>query len=251
MRLGRKAYCPLMVGSAMVLDSGDGPELCLGPIALTLPPDCTGPPVDGWTWPEKGTRRTGSVAWGDFFVVGTWDGERLTFEKVVTEEQASASLPPTEVVPDLGTPCPEPAGGWGAVDARRSTSDDQQQVLQLAGTLPGYVELWVDDRGSSSQDPSTTVVDVEVTHDVAGAERRIRTVWGGPLCVFLGARTQQEVRRVQRHITGEPGVVSSGSSRGVLTVELVWDDGTRRRGYDTRYGVGLVTVTSALHQYQG
>ncbi len=82
------------------------------------------------------------------------------------------------------------------------------------------------------------MVDVQVTQDVAGAERRLRGVWGGPLCVSLGTPTQQEVRGIQRQVSDEPGVLPSSSRLGVLTVELVLDDrGVPRRSYPVRPGL--------------
>jgi len=217
----------------MVLDSGSGPEVCLGAILLSQPPQCEGPPIRGWRWPEHGTTRAGDVTYGSFFVVGTWDGRRLTFDKLATKEQAAASLPP-EPSPVLTTPCTEPADGWPVPDLHRTTSKDQQQVMDLAGTLPDLVELWVDDGGGPDQDPRTTVVNVQVTGDLAAAERRLRTVWGGPLCVSHGPHTKAELTRVRKELSDEPGLVSSSTLQGVLTLELVYDDGTRQRGYDER-----------------
>ena len=241
---------PLLVGSGMVLDDGSGPELCLGAILLSQPPQCQGPPISGWTWPESGTTRVADVTYGSFFVVGTWDGRRLTFDKLVTREQAAASLPP-EPAPDLSTPCTQPPDGWPVPDLRRSTSEDQQKVMDLAGALPDLVELWVDHGGDPDQDPRTTVVDVEVTGDLGAAERRLRTVWGGPLCLSHGPHTKTELARVRQELSGEPGSVSSSTFRGVLTLELVHDDGTRQRGYDERFGAGLVRVESVMKPYVG
>ncbi|MET1004252.1 MAG: hypothetical protein ABWX96_01820, partial [Propionibacteriaceae bacterium] len=41
----------LLALRATVIDSGSGPELCVGPIQLSSPPGCTGIPLVGWTWP--------------------------------------------------------------------------------------------------------------------------------------------------------------------------------------------------------
>ena len=45
--------------------------------------------------------------------------------------------------------------------------------------------------------------------------------------------------------------MSSSSRLRVLTLELVYDDGTRQRSYDERFGTGLIKVRSAMHSYRG
>jgi hypothetical protein len=54
-----------------VIDSGDGPELCVGGVATSLPPQCSGPvaaglDMEGWSQELNGVR------WGDRSVVVTW-----------------------------------------------------------------------------------------------------------------------------------------------------------------------------------
>ena len=54
-----------------LIDSGDGPKLCSGSVADSLPPQCGGPIVDGldmtgWTEEARGVR------WGERTVVVTW-----------------------------------------------------------------------------------------------------------------------------------------------------------------------------------
>jgi len=53
------------------------PELCLGPIAESYPPQCGGPPIRGWRWTdyEGHYDQVGQVRWGEFVVTGTWDGD--------------------------------------------------------------------------------------------------------------------------------------------------------------------------------
>jgi hypothetical protein len=65
------------------------PELCLGPVAESYPPQCGGPPIQGWRWSEhKGEyEQVGEVRWGEFVVEGHFDGD--TF--VVTD--AEPALP--------------------------------------------------------------------------------------------------------------------------------------------------------------
>jgi len=69
------------LGPAMVLDDGR-PELCLGAIAESWPPQCGGPPIKGWDWSahDGAFDQQGDVRWGEFMLTGTWDG--TTFEVI-------------------------------------------------------------------------------------------------------------------------------------------------------------------------
>src|SRR5688572_15691269 len=67
-------------GSGTVLDKkGVGPQLCLGAVASSLPPQCGGIPLVGWDWGKvEGEQTAGETTWGEYRVVGTFDGTRLT-----------------------------------------------------------------------------------------------------------------------------------------------------------------------------
>ena len=69
----------LLEGSGTVLDDGSGPQLCLGGVAESLPPQCGGIPLVGWDWGAvEGEESAAGTTWGDFQVVGTYDGEVFT-----------------------------------------------------------------------------------------------------------------------------------------------------------------------------
>ncbi|GGM52464.1 hypothetical protein GCM10010489_24960 [Microbacterium saperdae] len=52
-------------------------QLCLGAVAESYPPQCTGIPLDDWTWDGvDGSETSGDVTWGTYAVYGTYDGER-------------------------------------------------------------------------------------------------------------------------------------------------------------------------------
>ena len=54
-------------------------ELCLGPVAESYPPQCSGIPLEGWSWEGvEGSETSGDVRWGTYAVQGTYDGESLT-----------------------------------------------------------------------------------------------------------------------------------------------------------------------------
>lgn len=54
-----------------VIDSGDGPELCLGGVSTSLPPQCSGPIATGLEMGEWSEEANG-VRWGERTVTVTW-----------------------------------------------------------------------------------------------------------------------------------------------------------------------------------
>ena len=66
-------------GLVTVMDTGEGPEVCLGAVAESWPPQCGGPEVLGWDWSEHEIHeKQGKVRWGSFVISGSWDGTALT-----------------------------------------------------------------------------------------------------------------------------------------------------------------------------
>lgn len=231
-----------LVGRGTVLDDGSGPELCFS-VAESYPPQCGGIELTNWRWPERGVERASGTTWGDFAVVGTYDGSRFRVEKTV--EPAFPPGPDDELP---GSPCPEPTGGWRAPDPARATHETQERAIRLAQRRPGYADLWVDEQGSYG-DPLRTVLNVTFTEDVAGAEQALREVWGGPLCVSEAERTHAELVAVQHQLEKTPGFIGSGAGFGHVDLTVVHDDGSLQRELDRRYGTGLVRVGSALKPY--
>ncbi len=67
------------MGVGTVMDVGGSVELCLGPVAESYPPQCSGLPVQGWTWDGvEGSESSGDTTWGAYAVQGTYDGESFT-----------------------------------------------------------------------------------------------------------------------------------------------------------------------------
>ena len=62
-----------------VIQVGDAPpQICLGPVAESYPPQCSGPVVTGWDWSTvSGQETAGDVTWGVYAVWGDWDGTAL------------------------------------------------------------------------------------------------------------------------------------------------------------------------------
>ncbi len=69
-----------VLGQGTVLQISDAaPQFCLGPVAESSPPQCSGPEIVGWDWDGlQGVETSGNVTWGGYAVQGTWDGTRFT-----------------------------------------------------------------------------------------------------------------------------------------------------------------------------
>lgn len=74
-----------VVGQATVLQKdGEAPQLCLGAVAESYPPQCSGPEIAGWDWQTvDGEESASGVTWGAYAVTGTWDGTVFTTESAV------------------------------------------------------------------------------------------------------------------------------------------------------------------------
>ena len=243
----------------MVLDDGDGADLCLGAVQESLPPQCSGPDLVGWDWAdhEGYYEDSGGVRWGEFVVTGTFDGTDITVTEAVPATEWTGPAPATEV--DFSSPCPEPPGGWPSDPVPVSAHD---VVFQAAQRLPEYAGGWITQRDprdpeeidqTLADDPEAgilpPIVNIRVTGDPAAAEAQLREVWDGPLCVIPAERTETELRTIQDEVTTSAhGTLSSSVDVMTGTVDLgvTYDDGTLQAELDERYGEGVVRVHSAL-----
>lgn len=204
----------------------------------------------GWDWADvDGDESASGTTWGDYEVTGTWDGSALT----LTERPTRPSTAPTEE-PDLSTPCPEPVGGWAVVDPATTNQAALDAVGQAAQARPDFAGLWWDQpiRGSvAMNDPADLVVNVRVAGDVAAAERELRPIWGGALCVSAAERPHAELAEIQQEIDASAEEIGMTSSRvdditGTVEVEVVVDDSGLQTQYDDRHGPGAVRVVPWL-----
>ena len=59
--------------------NGEDPQLCLGAVAESYPPQCGGPPILGWDWAAaEQSENASGVTWGSYAVTGTWDATAFT-----------------------------------------------------------------------------------------------------------------------------------------------------------------------------
>ncbi len=253
----------VLEGSGTVLEDAKGPQLCLGGVAESYPPQCGGIPLVGWDWNAvEGEESASGTTWGDFRVVGTYDGEVFTLSDAGPPAPAEARYGGDR---DFTTPCPEPAGGWVAGEPVRASDRAFSAGAAVAQALPGYVALWVDYAGDFTPeeldqrlmegDPVLQIMNVVVTEDVAGAEAGIREAWGGPLCVIQReGHSQSELVAIREEAEGfieELGLERTWSSEGLVgmaaEVGVVIDPGGAAQAVlDQRYGPGMVKLYPAL-----
>lgn len=80
---------PVTAVATVLQEGGNPPELCLGGVAASFPPQCGGPEIVGWDWDAVESETAQSTTWGEYTVEGTWDGEtfHLTEATAAQEEQ--------------------------------------------------------------------------------------------------------------------------------------------------------------------
>ena len=237
-----------------------GPELCLGAIAESYPPQCGGLPLPNWDWDQvEGEERAAGTTWGSYTVVGTYDGTSFRVER---------AGPPGRAVPpqggdELSTPCPEPAGGWQVPDPARATSQHLEAAIAAARAQPDFAGAWVSYPGTGlgagrdragPPEGGTPVLNVAFTGDLRRHEARLRGRWGGPLCLTRYERTHEQLVRIQNELTGAAGrelglqALTAGvlEHRNAVALHVVTLDERARAAIDERYGKGTVQVTAAL-----
>lgn len=154
-------------GLVTVIDAGSGTtEVCVGPVATSLPPQCGGPQLVGWDWATNGamSERRGGVRWGLFALTGAWDGTRLT-----VTDSVPAALYDAAMVDPVALPTP-------------STSYAEKELAAIADTLraevPGFLSGSTDDQGQ---------VLVGVTYDDGSLQAQIDQKYGAGVVLVTSA----------------------------------------------------------------
>jgi hypothetical protein len=246
---------------ATVLESPEhGPQLCSA-VAQSLPPQCGGPDIVGWDWKAVKAESRNGTTWGDYLVTGTFDDARnrftLTGPAISPESAPPGQLPAPEPVPDLGTPCPPPPGGWRPVNPALATSGAQERAIGLAQAKPEYAGAWLDQSYLSpgapmeeANDPKRFVLNVRFTGDLRRHEADLRRVWGGALCVSQAKRSMADLRRIQNELSSRDpkAMISSAANDLTNTVEVTvfLARESQQRDLDARYGAGTVVLNGWL-----
>ena len=135
-RLGAVAPSPPdgeVIGQGTVLDAGGDAELCMGAVAESYPPQCSGIPLENWSWDGvEGSEQSGDVRWGAYAVQGMYNG--TSFQ--VTQPPILLALY-DPMVPD------DPYGG-------EPGNADEATLTGIQDDLPGrlraaYLSSWPED----------------------------------------------------------------------------------------------------------
>ncbi len=238
--------------SGTVLESADhGPQLCLGGVAESYPPQCGGPDVVGWDWSAVEAESSNGTTWGDFEVTGTWDGETFT----LTEEPGPADYSDRGPSSDFATPCDPPEGGWVVVDEATATDAGQNAALEYAQSQPDFAGLWLDQSINPASDelgmndPTKLILNVRFTGDLDRHETELRDRFGGATCVSAAEHTEAELRSIQDELFGsldDTLFASVDIVRGVVEIGVIVADATVQADLDDTYGVGVVELVGAL-----
>lgn len=220
-------------GLVTVIDEGDGPELCLGAVAESYPPQCGGPALADFDWGDVGSEEASGVRWGSYALTGTFDGSTFTVTDAIP-----AALYDTMAAPEeepLAAACDDPT----TTDTAKATPEDLDATLAAASALPTYASAWL----------TGDTINVAVTEDAEGAEAQLRTTWGGMLCVTTVERTDADLNEVNQELQaalGDQLLTSGSTSPDSLDAQVVFDDGSVQEWADATYGDGLVRISSAL-----
>jgi hypothetical protein len=220
-------------GLVMVIDEGDGPELCLGAVAESYPPQCGGPALADFDWGDVGSEEASGVRWGSYALTGTFDGTTFTVTDAIP-----AALYDTMAAPEeepLAAACDSPT----TTDTAKATPEDLDATLAAASALPTYASAWL----------TGNTINVAVTEDAEGAEAELRKTWGGMLCVTTVERTDADLNEVNQELQaalGDQLLTSGSTSPDSLDAQVVFDDGSIQEWADATYGDGLVRISSAL-----
>jgi hypothetical protein len=246
--------------TATVLESREhGPELCLGAVLDSFPPQCGGLPIPNWGWDQvDGEQFSGGTTWGDYQLVGTYDGTAFTVIRADRPPPAPRPSAAERFEDEPKTPCQEPAGGWQVPDPSKASEADLEATRRAAGAQPDFAGIWItylEPMGNNvAEDPGEFVLNLAFTGDLERHEAELRTHWGGRLCVTRHQRTMAELRRIQRELQGAAGrdlglrVLSTGLSDddNVVSLQALVLDDQALQAIAERYGAGAVRATAVL-----
>lgn len=236
----------------MVIDTPERePELCLGGVDQSYPPQCRGIPLEPWDWDEVENKETAAgTTWAMVYVTGTYDGETFTPREVGPPKEADGVDDPIE------TPCAEPEGGWSAEDPERATLEQAQQVQAAIQKGPDFAGLWLDYYNVppgelTEENIGDIILTVAFTGDPQAHEEEIREMWGGPLCLTQHIHTEKELVEIQREFDAEEfGLETLWSDinipKGFVTIGVITVDEETLQRIDERYGPGTVKIVPAL-----
>lgn len=240
--------------ATVLQDRSNGPQLCLGGVMDSYPPQCGGLDIMNWEWTgDLKFERSSGTRWGEYVVVGTYDREAQTFTLAQPARNAKRSDYGQGQDVDFSTPCEEPAGGWPeATEQELSAAAQRIQTVptpprsdtappRRGSTIEGFGGLWL------GRQPF--VLNVRIVGDLTAADATIREFYDGPLCLIPSERTLAELQDIQNAV--ELGPVLSASyvdvEAGVTVFETIAPDAGLERQLADRYGDAIrVDVTGLI-----
>jgi hypothetical protein len=238
------------VNTTVLEDRTHGPMLCLSGILESLPPQCGNVSIANWDWQAvSGEERLSGTTWGNYHVVGSYDGSTFTLTAVGPYEEDTSG--PTDS--GFSSPCSEPAGGWSGLE--QATQEDARPAAAYARSQPDYVTSWVTHLEPTQAEFGPVIVNAVFTGDRERHEADMRKVWGGPLCVVeRDVPTADELARIRKEAEaslddlGLQMLWSAGPAvEPIIEIGVVIDvEGKGQVALDARYGAGLVRLIPAL-----
>ncbi|MEU1970476.1 hypothetical protein ABZ477_02370 [Microbacterium sp. NPDC019599] len=128
-----------VIAQGTVMDIGGEAELCLGPVAESYPPQCSGIPLVDWTWDGvEGSETSEETTWGAYAVQGTYNGEAFT-----------VTAPPIMLALYDPMPFPDPTNGEPGAGDEAELNALQEELPDRLGDqyLSSSIEngyLWID-----------------------------------------------------------------------------------------------------------
>ncbi|WP_151199515.1 hypothetical protein [Cryobacterium sp. LW097] len=179
----RPAAAGDVLAQATVLQKdGEAPQLCLGAVAQSLPPQCDGPPILGWDWATVDQSETQSgVTWGSYAVTGTWGAAAFT----VTQPPIPLSLydPLAQIDPRLDEATPGPT--------EESTLLRLQDELNAAEYSPATASDW-SEMPILSNWTQNGYLWISVIYDDGSIQRFFDDQWGAGVVAVQSALTDAE-----------------------------------------------------------
>lgn len=246
---------------ATVVQGDEETILCLGAIASPSicfnSPGSTGKvPVTNWDWGRvEGEEVDSDVIWGEYHLLGTYDGTSFTVIRAGPRAPSSDELDDS-----IEIPCPKPEGGWVAPDPSRATEADLHAAGRYVDSQPDSAGYWIkylnEEKGEASLDfkMNPYVLTAAFRRDIDRHRAELGAIWGGPLCVVQHSRTESELARIQEEVDS-PGSESLaihvlGSYTDVIhnqvVIEVVVFDTEAQAVFGKRYGVGAVRQVPSL-----
>lgn len=236
-----------------VLQEGDEPAQLCNEVQQSLPPACSGIELESWDWDDVNHESEGDTRWGDFTVVGTYDGEIFSLTEEPREDEVGLPVEEDDGV-TFTTPCPEPGDGWEPENLDLATDEALEEAMEVASERPEFAGKWIDQDDTTveedANDPETLIFNVRATENIDEIGDELREVWGGNLCVSEADYTYEELSDIQSNLEAELGDefnnlgINEVENHVEAHVDVVSTEA--QANFDEQYGEGAVNFEAWL-----